>query len=330
MVREINHSTGDISTFAGNGTYGYSGDGGLATSAELEEPWGIAVDSSGNVYVSDVAGQVREVNHSTGDISTFAGQATSGSSGDGGPATSAKLHGPRQIALDSSGNLYIADAANNVIREVTASTGIINSLATGTGFSQDYGVAVDSSGNVYVGDTNHNLDKLISSTEPPIGFSSPTLSFAETSVDRTSTPQTITVTNTGSSTLSISSDALSGANSADFFITSNTCSGASLTTGQTCKVSINFLPSIMGPLSADLTFSDGISSGLTPTFVYLTGKGGGYVSDFAGIGAYGSTGDGGPAISAEVAGPEAVALDSSGNLSQFQETRSVRSLLQPV
>ena len=167
VVREVNHSTGDISTFAGNGTCGYAGDGGLATSAEFSGPWGVAIDSSGNVYISDVGGQVREVNHSTGDISTIAGLPSStGTAGNGGPAIFSQLHGPREIALDSSGNLYIGDAANNVIREINASNGDINSLDSGTGFNQAYGVAVDASGNVYVGDNNDNKVDVIS----PYGY----------------------------------------------------------------------------------------------------------------------------------------------------------------
>jgi sugar lactone lactonase YvrE len=110
---------GYIYTVAGNGTYGYSGDGGLATSASLESPQGLAVDAAGNLYISDNGNNaVRKVSISTGIITTIAGSGPGGFGGDGGSSTSALLDNPQGIALDPSGNLFIADADNNVIRRV--------------------------------------------------------------------------------------------------------------------------------------------------------------------------------------------------------------------
>ena len=164
-VRKVNASTGLITTVAGNGTPGYSGDGGSATSAQLSVTGGIGVDNSGNIYIADASNQrVRKVNASTGIITTVAGNGTFGFSGDGGSAISAQLQGPQDVAVDGSGNLYIADLGNYVIRKVNASTGIITTVAgNGTsGFSGDggsatsaqltapLGVAVDNSGNIYV------------------------------------------------------------------------------------------------------------------------------------------------------------------------------------
>jgi hypothetical protein len=118
--------TTNISTVAGNGSGGFSGDGGPATSAEMFIPIGIAVDSSNNIYIADsINNCIRKVTASTGNISTVAGSATGGFAGDGGAATSAELESPEGVAVDSSGNLYIADTGNQRIREVTASTGII-------------------------------------------------------------------------------------------------------------------------------------------------------------------------------------------------------------
>lgn len=116
-VRKI-ASDGTITTIAGNGTAGYTGDGGSATSAELSSPQGIAVNSSGDLYIADYSSNVvRKV--SNGTISTVVGDGTSGYSGDGGKATDAELVVPSGVAFDSVGNLYIADAGNNVIRKVT-------------------------------------------------------------------------------------------------------------------------------------------------------------------------------------------------------------------
>jgi len=156
---------GIITTVAGNGTYGYSGDGGPATEAKLRYPYGVAVDASGNLYIADLTNHcIRQVDTS-GIITTVAGDGTHGYSGDGGPATEAKLSYPRGVAVDASGNIYIADMTNNCIRQVDTS-GIITTVAgDGThGYSGDggptteaklcspCGVAVDASGNIYIAD----------------------------------------------------------------------------------------------------------------------------------------------------------------------------------
>ncbi len=160
---------GIISTYAGTGTAGFSGDGGAATGAKLNNPFGLAVDNAGNLYIADFnSGTIRKVSAATGIITTYAGTGTAGYSGDGGPATSAQLAAPR-IAFDSAGNLYIADYYNNRIRKVNAATGIVTTIAgTGTaGYSGDGGaatsallhqpaaVAVDGAGNVYISDANN-------------------------------------------------------------------------------------------------------------------------------------------------------------------------------
>jgi len=153
-IRKVTASTGIITTFAGTGTASYSGDNGPATSATLQTPSRVTLDSAGtsliyknvflfiispylgNVYISDMGNdRIRKVTVSTGIITNIAGSSTSGSySGDNGPATSAGLNEPRGIALDALGNLYIADYHNNRIRKVTVSTGIITTVA-GTGAS---------------------------------------------------------------------------------------------------------------------------------------------------------------------------------------------------
>lgn len=157
--------SGMITAFAGNGSGGYSGDGGPATSAQLRSPWGMAVDADGNLYIGDDQdSRVRKV-APDGIITTIAGNGTNGYSGDGGPATNAQLWGPVRVAVDTAGDVYIADSANSRIRKVSPS-GIISTIA-GTGgyaysgdggpavnaqFQWPSGVAVDRDGNVYVVD----------------------------------------------------------------------------------------------------------------------------------------------------------------------------------
>ncbi|MFH2218846.1 MAG: RHS repeat-associated core domain-containing protein [Pseudomonadota bacterium] len=159
-IRKVD-ANGIITTVAGNGTNGYSGDGGPATEAQFYYPNSVAVDYSGNIYIASRS-HVRKVD-TNGIITTVAGNDTSGYIGDGGPATEATIHYAEGVAVDASGNLFIADYANNRIRKVDAS-GIITTVAgNGTrGYSGDGGpateaqlyypssVTVDYSGNIYI------------------------------------------------------------------------------------------------------------------------------------------------------------------------------------
>jgi sugar lactone lactonase YvrE len=176
-IRKVTASTGKISTIAGNGTAGFSGDGAAATAAEIYNPYDVAVDSSGNVYIADYSNvRIRKVTASTGKISTIAGNGTAGFSGDGGLGTSAEINYPQGLASDSSGNVFIADTGNCVIREVTASSGKITtvagkgqvcgfagdgSAATSAELYQPTGVAVTSSDTLYIADYyNYRIRKV--------------------------------------------------------------------------------------------------------------------------------------------------------------------------
>ena len=173
VVRKITQG-GYISTFAGTGTAGGSGDGGAATSAKLNHPRGLAFDSSGNLYIADTSSCVIRKVTPAGIISLYAGSYVSNYSGDGGAATSATMSSPYGIAFDSNSNLYIADKSNNVIRKVTAG-GTISTFAGNhtAGYSGDggaataaklngaKGVAVDASGNVYIGDGANNRVRMV-------------------------------------------------------------------------------------------------------------------------------------------------------------------------
>jgi sugar lactone lactonase YvrE len=168
VIRKVIAATGVITTVAGNGSAGYSGDNGPATQAQLQRPRGVSVDAAGNLYIADTNNQrIRMVSASTGAITTVVGNATGlGYSGDGGPATQAHIGSPRAIAIDSAGNLYVPDVANCVIRKVNAATQIITLYAGSyqCGFSGDGGAAtsaklyepesatLDAAGNLYITD----------------------------------------------------------------------------------------------------------------------------------------------------------------------------------
>jgi trimeric autotransporter adhesin len=169
-VRKVEN--GVITTVAGTGSAGFSGDDGPAASAMISRPQGLAVDAAGDVYIADTGTRrIRKV--SNGIITTVAGNGSSGILGDGGPATEASLNFPSGVAVDPDGNLYIADTSSHRIRKV--SDGKITTIAgNGTGgFSGDNGpatsamlreprdVAVDTAGNVYISDSrNHRVRKV--------------------------------------------------------------------------------------------------------------------------------------------------------------------------
>ncbi|MDH4136239.1 MAG: NHL repeat-containing protein [Anaerolineae bacterium] len=179
-IRKVVSATGVITTVAGIGTFGFSGDGGPATAAQLSFPTGVAFDEAGNLYIADLDdNRVRKVIVATGVITTVAGIGTFGFSGDGGPATAAQLSGPAGVVVDEVDNLYIADQQNNRIRKVIAATGVITTVAgIGTlGFSGDGGpataaqlhfptdLAFDKSGNLYIADLGNNrIRKVIAAT----------------------------------------------------------------------------------------------------------------------------------------------------------------------
>ena len=175
-VRQVNMATGIITTVAGTTTGGYGGDGGPATAALLDQPRGIAMDREGNLYIAEYFNNtIRKVTAATGIITTIAGSPVGGYSthgsyaGDGGPATAALFDCAQGVALDSHGNIYIADTYNNRVRRVDAITGIITSVAgigptgigsysgdgspaTAVGLNLPLRIAFDKYDNMYIAD----------------------------------------------------------------------------------------------------------------------------------------------------------------------------------
>jgi hypothetical protein len=182
-IRKIDAGTHIISTIAGNGTPGFSGDGVAATNAILSYPTCVFVDRHNNIFVSDNGNQRIRVINTVNIISTAAGSGATGWAGDGGPATSAGMSYPAGLCTDTSGNLYFCDAVDNRIRKVNTS-GIINTICgTGTGgFSGDggpataanidapNGVAIDHSGNIVIADEYNNRIRIIGNNNTPPAF----------------------------------------------------------------------------------------------------------------------------------------------------------------
>ena len=259
---------GQLTVVAGNGIAGFSGDGGLATSASLNYPGGVAVDSAGNLYIADSNNsRIRKV--SGGTITTIAGDGAYGYSGDTGPATSASLQFPEGVAVDSAGNLYIADMENNRIRKVSGGTITTIAGKGDQGFSGDggpataaslnfpSGVAVDSAGNLYIADQNNSRIRKVSG---------------------------------GSITT------FAGNGNQGFSGDGGPATGAS------------FIPFGVALDSAGTLY---IADPLNNRIRKVSG---GTISTVAGNATLGFSGDGGPATNASLNYPEAVAVDSAGNL----------------
>ncbi len=179
VIRKIDLQ-GQITTIAGTGTQGFSGDNGPATAAQLDSPQGLALDTANNLYIADTHNhRIRKLTASTQTITTIAGTGSQGFSGDSGIATAAQLYLPTVLAIDANGNLYLADSANHRIRRINVATQIIttiagtgiqgftgdNSLATAANIDSPTGLALDTANNLYLADThNHRIRRIDAAT----------------------------------------------------------------------------------------------------------------------------------------------------------------------
>jgi hypothetical protein len=291
VIREVVFSTGKIQTIAGvnAGSPGFGGDGGLATGALFSSPSGVFLDALGNIFIADTGNNViREVLISNHNIQTVAGSHTLGAgySGDGGSPTSAQLNAPLSVIVDPSGDLFIADTGNNVIREVTGGkiSTVAGDHALGAGFSGDGGpatsaqlhspssIAIDSLGAVDIADTGNNRIRNVTGlvNVPAAVLAPPTLVFNPTVIARSSPAQIVTLTNTNATApMQVAGINFTGSN-ANSFSQTNNCP-ATLAGGANCTINVTFTPSAGGPLTANLSVSDSAQG--SPQIVTLTGTG---------------------------------------------------------
>lgn len=264
---------GVITKIVGNGTPGFSGDGGLATNAQTSGVAGMTFDSAGNLYFAEVLNSdVRKVD-TNGIITTFAGNQQFGYDGDNGPATSAKMNGPTDVRFDAAGDLYIADSSNNRIRKVNVA-GTISSivgdgnygyagdgrLASMAQFAGPTALVLDGRGNLLISDTGNSVLRLIN-------VETTTLDFGTVMVGQTRGPIVVTVSNIGNAGLTLSSIAASAG-----FAAPTTCSITSpLAPGAECTLGASFIPSASGTITGTVTLTDNAAG--NPHLVNLKGVG---------------------------------------------------------
>jgi hypothetical protein len=168
-IRKIDKNTKIITTIAGTGGQGYSGDGVAATSSELEWPTGVTLDSAGNIYIADMFNnRIRKIDKDTTIITTIAGTGTVGSNGEGELATKANLNSPKGVAVASNGNIYIADTGNHLIRKIDKDTKKITTIEGASNFNLPTCILLDSDENFYVGDAEEHYRVIFFNKIPTI------------------------------------------------------------------------------------------------------------------------------------------------------------------
>jgi hypothetical protein len=335
VIRRVDASTGVITTVAGDGSGGYTGDGGPATSATLNSPHGLAIDGAGDLYIADTLNSVvRRVDASSGVITTVAGNGTAGYSGNTGLATRAKLNGPMGVVLDAGGDLYIADTQNNVVRLVTASTGIITSFAGNTlsGYSGNggqaksarlnlpQGVALDSAGDLYIADTFNSVIRLVNASTGIIttaagdgtaGYSGDGGPAIKAALDH---PGAVAID--GSGNLYIPDQDNFNIRVVNSSGTISTIAGDTFSTygGNGGSATGAQLYEPMGAVAVDSSGNLIIPDTSNQAVRRVSASTGMIITTIAGTGVAGFSGDGGPATSAKLDEPEGVALDTAGNI----------------
>ena len=326
VIRRVDTS-GVITTVAGTGTNGYSGDGGPATSAMLFQPAGVAVDTAGNLYIADTENYRIRMVTAKGIISTICGNGDSDYTGDGGPASAATLHQPTGVALDGAGNIYIADYNNAAVRKIAPNGTITTVAGKGKfGYSGDGGPAtaallnsvsdikIDASGNLYIADYGNQRVRMVTpggtistiAGTGQIGFAGdggPALSALF------SGPTALAIDSTGAVII-----ADQGNNRVRRIVPGGAISTIA---GQTLLIGDGGSSTLARLTSPFNTATDSSQN------LYIADSGenrirkvspSGTITTFAGTGAAAESGDGGPAAAAALRVPYGAAVDSAGNV----------------
>jgi sugar lactone lactonase YvrE len=318
-----------ISTVAGTGTYGFTGAGGPAASALIGSPDAVAFDASGNLFFVDVSNSVVWKVNSSGIISIVAGTGTAGYSGDGAAAVNAELNYPVGVAVDKSGNLYIADSSNNRVRVVAAATGMISTFAGGGPQSTNYGdggpatqaflanpqaLAFDSNGNLYIADTYHGRIREVAADTGIIssiaGSGGITLGDGGPATAAAIRPRSLALDNNNNIYLVDEYNARIRVIDAKTGIISTIAGGGNPGTDSD------------GSIATDIQIAPlGVAVDASGTVYYADNAArvrrvdaSGVVTTVAGNSYYGYSGDGGEATMAQVAYPQQIAFDKTGSL----------------
>ena len=229
VVRKVDAATNVITTVAGRGVFGYSGDGGPATAASIGWPVDVAFDGAGNMLIADrYFSVVRKVDRATNRISTIMGTGAFGYSGDGGPARAARMALPGGMAVDGAGNIYVAESANHIVRRMDASTGIVRTiagvapptgilgdgeLATLASLNSPRDLAFDAAGNLFIADEGNNrIRKVSAAPVPPVLAVAPSsVSFQATFGGAAPSAQQLHILNTNFANLQWSAQVLGNA-----------------------------------------------------------------------------------------------------------------------
>ena len=340
-IRQVS-SSGNIATVAGNGNFWYSGDGGAATSAQLNGPTGIAVDAGGNVYFADTLNhRVRKMSPD-GTITTVAGTGTGGFGGDGGAAGAAQLNHPFGLALDAAGNLYIADMQNHRVRQVRPDGSITTAAGSATpGFGGDggapssaqlnypTGVAVDTAGNLYIAEHGNQRVRVVSNgvitTLAGNGLGTYAGDGGAAAQASLNGPTGVAVDGSGNVFIADTGNNVIRMVSPDRYIITVAGTGVLGYSGEGGPASS---AQLVAPTAVVRDASGNLY--ITADSRILIAPVGGSIATIAGNGKPGYTGDGGPATDALVNAPRGLAVDAFGNVYVADTLNNAIRLLQPA
>jgi sugar lactone lactonase YvrE len=326
-IRKI--AAGIISTVAGNGTAGFSGDGSPATSAQLNSPYGVALDPSGNLLIADLNNNRLRLVAPSGVIATLAGIGTAGSAGDGGPAASAQLRSPSDVLIDPSGNVFIADSTNYRVRKITP-PGVIstfagrgtsgfsgdNGAATSAQFNLPMGLAMDPAGNLYISDLNNQRIRKVATsgivtTVAGTGTAGSSGDGGLATSAQLNTPYGVAADAAGDLFIADTNNHLIRKVTPDGIIKTIAGTGAAGFSGDggpATLAQLNAPAGVAVDAAGNVYVADTSNQRIRKIDAFGT------ITTIAGTGTSGFRGDGGPALSAWLAGPRRLTVDAAGDV----------------